>query len=183
MRQESQGKVCCQSPMAVTGIQVEGEDFMSIETEHGVSFEARKLAYDEILERAVELMEKVAPAFAECGGEVDAFTAVKACAMEKAVCFVGEENGKLSALLIAEFIDFPLKRVCNVLAYAGRARDYRWFNEWLENWAIEQGAVEMRGYGQAGPAKLAERYGYKEIYRVYAKPLKGPTSETSTTEM
>lgn len=151
---------------------------MNTEMEFGKNCEVRQLGYDEVLARAVELITSVEPAFRECGGEVDAFTAVKACAMERAFCFVGEDNGILTALLIAEFIDFPLKRVCNVLAYAGRARDYRWFNEWLEKWAFDKGAVEMRGYGQAGPARLAERYGYKEIYRVYAKPLKGNTSET-----
>jgi hypothetical protein len=150
---------------------------MNTETERGRNCEVRQLGPDEILERAVELMTMVNPAFRECGGEVDAFTAVKACALEHAWCFVGEDNGTLTALLIAEFINFPLKKVCNVLAYAGRARDYRWFNEWLEDWARGQGAVEMRGYGQAGPARLAERYGYKEIYRVYAKPLKGAGNE------
>lgn len=150
---------------------------MNIEMVSGQSYEVRQLEPEEILDRAVELMTAIAPAFAECGGEVNAYTAIKACAMENAWCFVGEDNGTLTALLIAEFINFPLKRVCNVLAYAGRARDYRWFNEWLENWAFEHGAVEMRGYGKAGPAKLAERYGYQEIYRVYGKPLKGKQSE------
>lgn len=145
---------------------------MNTETEPGLSFEARLLSADECLERALELMHAIAPAMELSAGEIDAPSAIRLCVDGKAYGFIGESNGTLHALLIAELVDYPLKRVCNVVAYAGRARYYRQWYPKLEQWAREHGAVEMRGYGSEATCRLAEqRYGYREIYRVYAKEI------------
>lgn len=150
---------------------------MNTVMELGQNFRVRVLCPDECLARAVELMQWAKPAFVNAAGEVDEVSAVKMCAMGQAYCFVGENNGKLSALLIAHLEHFPLKKVCNVLAYSGRARDFYEANSWLEDWAREQGCDEMRGYGLEGPMRLAMKHGYREIYRVYVKPLKGNQDE------
>lgn len=145
---------------------------MNTETELGQSFEARLMHPDEVLDRAVELMHAIAPALELAHGELDPPSAIRLCADGRAYCFIGESNGTLHALLIAELMDYPLKRVCNVVAYAGKARYYRDWYPKLEAWAKEWGATEMRGYGNEATCRLAElRYGYQEIYRVYAKPI------------
>jgi len=150
---------------------------MNTMVELGISFRVRELGADECLARAVELMQWAKPAFEHAAGEVDEVEAVKLCAMGNAVAFAGETNGTLSALLIAQLIQFPLKKVCLVLAYSGRMVDFYEANVWLEDWATRQGCDEMRGYGQEGPMRLARRHGYSEIYRVYVKPLKGNKDE------
>ena len=137
----------------------------------GLSCSFRMLTSDECLERAVELMKAVAPAFQNAAGEVDEVSAIRLCAMGNAVCFVGENNEKLSALIILEIMQFPNAKICNVLAYAGSARKFYQFQEMFEDWAREQGATQIRGYGTEAPMRLAKRHGYREIYRVYAKPL------------
>lgn len=144
---------------------------MNTEMELGQNCKVRLMSPDECLERAVELMHFIEPAFRRAAGEVDAPSAVRMCAMGQAYCFIGEGNGELSALLIALLTEYPLKKICDVLAYAGRARDFYWFNETLEDWARSQGAVEMRGYGKEGPMRLARKHGYEEVYRVYTKSL------------
>ena len=146
---------------------------MNIVMELGESYKMVMLSPEEVMAQAPELMAMLAPAFVHAGGEVDECAALKMCAMEQATCFVGDNNGKLSALLIAEIMVFPLKTVCNVLGYAGKARDFYWFHSWLEQWAAKQGATEMRGYGPEAAMRLACKHGYKEIYRVYAKPIGG----------
>lgn len=146
---------------------------MNTKVEPGQNSEVKLLTADECLVRAVELMAKAAPAFARAAGEIDEVEAIRLCAMGKAFCFIGESNYKLTALLIAVITDYPLKRICDVLAYAGTARDFYWFQDELDNWARAQGACEMRGYGKEGPMRLARRHGYQEVYRVYTKPLLG----------
>lgn len=143
----------------------------------GTNFRVRRLDPDECLARAVELMQWAKPAFEHAAGEVNEVEAVRLCAMDEATAFVGEDNGKLSALLIAQIIHFPLKKVCLVLAYSGRACDFYAANAWLEAWAAQKGCCEMRGYGQEGPMRLARKHGYSEIYRVYVKPLKRSTDD------
>lgn len=146
---------------------------MNTVMEHGENYKMYMLTPEEVMEKAQELLLMLAPAFVHSGGEIDECAALKMCAMEQATCFVGGDNGTLSALLIAEIMVFPLKTVCNVLGYAGKARDFYWFHSWLEQWAARQGATEMRGYGSEAAMRLACRHGYKEIYRVYAKPIGG----------
>lgn len=123
------------------------------------------------MERAEELAGILEPAFARAAGEVDVWSALKLCATGGMQCFVGEVNDTINTAMITFFCNYPLKRVCDVIAYAGRARDFYWFNEVLEDWARANGAVEMRGYGKEGPMRLAKRHGYEEVYRVYKKNL------------
>jgi hypothetical protein len=142
---------------------------MSLETDSGLS--CKILSADECLARCGELAGFISPAFARAAGEVDEWSALRDCAFGRAVAFEGDHNGELSVLLIAQLIDFPLKRVCNVLAYAGEARRFYHVQGLVEEWARINGAVEMRGYGGEAQCRLARRHGYREIYRMYAKPL------------
>ena len=128
---------------------------------------------DEVLEYRQELANLLVPAFARAAGEIDVWSALKECALGKMQCFVGEINGVINAAVITSFCNYPLKRVCDVVAYAGNVKDFYWFFPILEDWARDNGAVEMRGYGAEGPMRLARRHGYEEIYRVYKKPLTG----------
>lgn len=123
------------------------------------------------MENVQELANLLAPAFARAAGEIDIWSALKLCALGQMQCFVGDINGGINTAMITTFTDYPLKRVCDVVAYAGRARDFYWFNVVLENWALDNGACEMRGYGGEGPMRLARKHGYEEVYRVYKKAL------------
>lgn len=155
---------------------------MSTEVVHGQNCEARQLTPDECVEYVQELAGLLVPAFARAAGEIDVWSALKECALGKMQCFVGEVNGKINTAMITFFCDYPLKRVCDVIAYAGSARDFYWFNQVLEDWARDNGAVEMRGYGAEGPMRLARRHGYEEVYRVYKKDLIGNGHDEITTE-
>ena len=127
---------------------------------------------EEIRERFEELEGAIAPAFACAHGELGPKEALELCVEGKAWCFVGEINEKLTALLIAEFMQFPKLRALNILAYAGDARSFYQFSRVLETWGKLNGATEIRGYGGEAQMRLARRaHGFKEIYRVYAKPI------------
>lgn len=126
---------------------------------------------DEIQARRGELVQAIAPAFACAHGELGPEEALTLCEEGKAWCFIGEINEKLTALLIAEFIDFPLLRVLNVIAYAGAAKHFYPFKNLLITWGKLNGASEIRGYGGEAQMRLARRHGLKEIYRVYALPI------------
>lgn len=144
---------------------------MNTGQEVGSSCKARQLLPDEVIEYRQELADLLVPAFARAAGEIDVWSALKECALGKMQCFVGEVNGKINTAMITSFCNYPLKRVCDVIAYAGSARDFYWFNLVLEDWALDNGAVEMRGFGTEGPMRLARKHGYEECYRVYKKPL------------
>lgn len=168
--------------MGLTGIQEEAKGFMSIVRVGGKNFEMRRLTPDECLNRAVELLVFLAPAFEYAAGEVDEVAAVRLCALGRADCFVGETNGELAALAILQLTAAPLKKICTVLGFAGRGKDFYWYMGELEAWALAQGAVEMRGYGREASMRLARRHGYAEIYRVFSKPLKGVEDGTEQEE-
>ena len=144
---------------------------MSTSLEVGTSSEVRQLTADEVMEHVQELASLLSPAFARAAGEIDVWSALKLCALGKMQCFIGEINGVINTAMITTFTDYPLMRVCDVVGYAGRARDFYWFNEGLENWAMDNGAVEMRGYGPEAAMRLSRRHGYEEAYRVYKKTL------------
>jgi len=131
----------------------------------------RVLEKEEIQLRFRELSNMLAPAFEVAHGELNADDALLLGMEEKAWVFVGEYNGKIICTLISEFLQFPRKRVLNILAYAGIARRFYWFLKFLEVWAKANGAVEIRGYGHEAQMRLARHHGLKEIYRVYAKDL------------
>lgn len=144
---------------------------MNIRAEAGLNCNARQLTPDECIEYVQELAGLLVPAFERAAGEIDVWSALKECALGKMQCFVGESNGIINTAMITFFCDYPLKRVCDVIAYAGKARDFYWFNQVLEDWARTNGAVEMRGYGAEAPMRLARKHGYEEVYRVYKKDL------------
>lgn len=145
---------------------------MNTEVELGKSCKVRQLTPDECLERVHDLANFLLPAFKHAAGEVDAWTALKACALGQMQCFIGEDNDGIIAAMITSFCDYPLKRVCDIVAYAGKARNFYWFEPTLEGWARANGATEMRGYGTEAAMRLArERHGYQEVYRVYTKSL------------
>lgn len=150
---------------------------MNTVVEHGQNCKVRQLTPDECMEYAQELANLLVPAFARSAGEIDVWSALKECALGRMACFVGEINGAINAAIIIYFCDYPLKRVCDVIAYAGSARDFYWFNPILEEWARANGASEMRGYGAEGPMRLARKHGYEEVYRVYKKDLNRKESE------
>jgi hypothetical protein len=146
---------------------------MNTSREVGSSSKVRQLTPDECLEHVQELANLLVPAFGRAAGEIDVWSALKLCALGEMQCFVGEVNSIVNAAMITAFTDYPLKRVCDVVAYAGKARDFYWFNTVLDDWARSNGAVEMRGYGHEATMRLAMRHGYEEVYRVYKKPLTG----------
>lgn len=144
---------------------------MNSRVEAGLSCRVRQLTPDEVLEYREELAGLLVPAFEHAAGEIDVWSALKLCAVGKMQCMVGDINGIINVAMITYFCDYPLKRICDVIAYAGSAKDFYWFNTALEDWARENGAVEMRGYGGEAAMRLARKHGYEEIYRVYKKPL------------
>lgn len=146
---------------------------MSTSQESGRSCEVRQLLPDEVVEKVQELANLLVPAFERAAGEIDVWSALKECALGRMQCFIGAVNGVVNAAMITAFTDYPLKRVCDIVAYAGRARDFYWFRETLEDWARDNGAVEMRGYGPEASMRLAvTRHGFTEVYRVYKKDLR-----------
>lgn len=144
---------------------------MSTNQEAGSNYSVRQLTPDECIEHVQELADMLVPAFVRAAGEIDVWSALKLCALGEMQCFVGEVNSTVNAAMITAFTKYPLKTVCDVVAYAGRARDFYWFNQTLEDWALRNGACEMRGYGTEKTMRLARRHGYEEVYRVYKKPL------------
>lgn len=145
---------------------------MSILQTLGSNSSISVLSVEEVQARKEELVKVLAPAFACAHGELGPVEALELCEEGRAWCFVGEINEKLTALLIAEFMQFPKLRVLNVLAYAGQAKGFYQLLPVLETWGKLNGATEIRGYGGEAQMRLARRvHGFKEIYRVYAKPI------------
>lgn len=144
---------------------------MNTSQEAGSNCNARQLTPDEVMENVQELANLLAPAFARAAGEIDIWSALKLCALGQMQCFVGDINGGINTAMITTFTDYPLKRVCDVVGYSGNAQAFYWFNGALEDWAMDNGAVEMRGYGKESSMRLACRHGYEEVYRVYKKKL------------
>jgi hypothetical protein len=159
--------------MELTGILEPERVCMSTEAEAGPSCKARQLTPEECVEYVQELADLLVPAFARAAGEIDVWSALRECATGGMQCFVGEVNGIINVAMITFFCNYPLKRVCDVIAYSGKARDFYWFNQVLEDWARANGAVEMRGYGPESAMRLARKHGYEEVYRVYKKDLYG----------
>lgn len=145
---------------------------MNTKLEAGSSYRVRQLTPDECIEHVQELANLLVPAFARGAGEIDVWSSLKLCALGEMQCFVGDVNGKINAAMITAFTSYPNMKVCDVVAYAGRARDFYWFNQDLEDWASRNGASEMRGYGTEATMRLACKHGYEEVYRVYKKPLR-----------
>lgn len=145
---------------------------MSTNQEAGSNYRVRQLTPDECIEHVQELANLLVPAFAKAAGEIDVWSALKLCALGEMQCFVGEVNSIVNAAMITAFTTYPNLKVCDVVAYAGKARNFYWFNQELEDWALRNGADEMRGYGTEATMRLARRHGYQEVYRVYKKPLK-----------
>lgn len=144
---------------------------MSFEREPGSSCKCRLVGAEELQLRFRELEEAIRPAFKCARGELTPQDALVMAMEQKAWVFLGEDNGQILCTLIAEFCQFPQKRVLNILAYAGKAREFYWFLPVIENWAKWNGATAVRGYGQEPQMRLARRHGMKEIYRVYEKEL------------
>lgn len=120
-----------------------------------------------------ELVELVRPAFDRAHGEIDASSAVGLCVKGKAYMFIGQQgNNYPDCVLIAELMQFPLKKVVNVVAWAGHATKYKAYVEFIETWAVANGAIAIRGYGTESTMRHARRWGYEEIYRVYEKDLR-----------
>lgn len=140
---------------------------MNIEVEHGQNSEVTLWAPEQILPRMFELEQFLAPAFEVSAGEIAAIDALILAAEGKAFLFVGGGNSTIIAAMICEFVQYPRKRVCNVLAYAGCARKFYSFFPKLKVWAKENGAQSVRGYGHEPQMRLARRHGLEEIYRVY----------------
>ena len=146
---------------------------MSTRVLDGANYEVRKLEPAEVLERLLPLERLLAPAFEKAHGEIAAIDALILATEGKAWVFVGTINGEINAALILETLQYPRKRVVNFLAYAGKVRGFYWFYEEVEAWARAEGYDELRGYGTEATMRLARRvYGWNEIYRVYAKPLR-----------
>lgn len=124
------------------------------------------------MENVQELANLLVPAFNKADCEIDVWSALKLCALGQMQCFVGDVNGIINAAMITTFTRYPLKLVCDVIAYAGEASNYYWFNDVLDEWALDNGAEEIRGFGDAGSARLSKRHGYTEVYRVFKKTLK-----------
>lgn len=142
---------------------------MSFEMGSGLS--VRLLQPGEVLSYFQELEEILRPAFAYAQGEADAASTLVLASENRAWVFVGEVNSKINTAFICEFLDYPLKRVCHVIAYAGKARDYFASYAWIENWARANGAEEIRGFGTEVTERIARKYGFRPMYRVYGKPL------------
>jgi hypothetical protein len=131
------------------------------------------LEKEEILSRLVELDNMLSPAFEKAYGEIKAIDALILGVDGKVMVFVGEINSEINLAFILEPVQYPRKWVLNVLAYAGHARKFYQLYEELRNWAKAEGYDELRGYGTEATFRLARKnYGWKEIYRVYADPLR-----------
>lgn len=70
------------------------------------------------------------------------------------IAFVAERNGKVELCLIVELCGFPNYKVLNILALGGKnLKDCDKYHKAFEDWAIFQGAVEIRAFVQ-NPAAL-----------------------------
>lgn len=147
---------------------------MNEEMDSGKSCKLIELTPEQCMEYVQGLAELLVPAFRHSAGEIDVWTALKECALGRMTCIVGEINGVVNMAVILSICEYPLKRVCDVVAYAGRVKDYYSYMPVVENWARARGAVEMRGYGTEAAMRLARmHHGYEEVYRVYKKDLTG----------
>lgn len=131
----------------------------------------RLLLPDECILHLRELEGLLQPAFGKAHGELKAIDALVLAGSGKAYVFVGSINGKINVAVICEFIQYPRIKVCNVIAYAGKARNFFWFWPKLKAWALANDCDEIRGSGDDGAMRLARRYGFEKVYNVYAVSL------------
>ena len=96
---------------------------MNTSREVGSSCSVRQLTPDECIEHVQELANLLVPAFERAAGEIDVWSALKLCALGEMQCFIGEVNSVINAAMITAFTTYPKLKVCDVVAYAGRARD------------------------------------------------------------
>lgn len=145
-------------------------------TSQGLTVDGRSYIHQaqpqEIFDNWLDWAQRLAPAFAIAKGEVDEYDALNLAVRGRAYVFVCEYEGVVHGLLVAELVEYPKKRVCNIMAYAGRFRQFYTYLEVIELWALENGCEELRGYGEEPQMRLARHHGFEEIYRVYRKPLK-----------
>lgn len=132
----------------------------------------RLLLPDECVMNLRRLEELLQPAFDKTYGELRAIDAIILASEGKAYIFVGSINSKINVAVVCEFLQFPRKKVCHILAYAGKASRYFWFWPELKNWALVNDCDELRGCGSDGAMRLAKKYGCQKIYNVYAVPLR-----------
>ena len=144
---------------------------MNTETAAGQNSDVRLLTPEEIARRIGELEELLAPAFDCSVGEIQTIDALLLAIQGRMWVFVGEINSRINMAFIVEFMDFPRRRVMNVVGWAGPSRDFYWYLSTLEHWAQLNGAKEIRGYGPERAMRHARHFGFEEIYRVYRKEL------------
>jgi hypothetical protein len=77
-------------------------------------------------------------------------------------------DNELLGCFIIEVVEFPRKKVCNIVAVAGRNGATRsWINEmlqYLEGWALERGCDSIAGIGRKG-WMVAKEFGWKTEQR------------------
>jgi hypothetical protein len=144
---------------------------MNTEMAAGLNSNVRLLTPEETARRIGELEILLAPAFDCSVGEITTIDALLLAIQGRMFVFVGENNSRINAALIVEFMDFPRRRVLNVVGWAGPSREFYWYLSVLEEWAMANGAKEIRGYGPERAMRHACRFGFQEIYRVYRKEL------------
>lgn len=87
---------------------------------------------------------------------------------------VDEDDGRVLLVFVWELVDYPGKRVANVLALAGRdlARCCRRFFPVVLNVWRAQGATEVTCYTAPGMARLLRRLGFSTRYLFLTRTLK-----------
>jgi len=83
------------------------------------------------------------------------------------------DGGKILAIVSAELLTYPRKKIVNIVTAAGSNMD-SWLDEWwnaITVLAKEQGADEITVSGRVGWLKALKKYGFKRQYTVLAVKL------------
>lgn len=86
--------------------------------------------------------------------------------------WVVENEGAVVAVIVTTILEYPQKKVCQILICTGEGREgWQEMVGLLEDWARSQGCDLMRPVARGGWARILKPLGYKQTHVVLEKEL------------
>ena len=87
--------------------------------------------------------------------------------------FVGTRDGALECVMATEFVQYPLRKTLQILAVAGRAKQFRPFLTFIEFWAKENGANALDAWCRPEVVRLLRPVGFKPVRQMVRRNIEG----------
>lgn len=85
---------------------------------------------------------------------------------------VAEKSGKIQLIGVTRFVLYQLKRRLSIDLLAGKnLSDAIHLLDYVENWALQNGAVETEAWVRPGLSRVMKNHGFKKAYEVIIRPI------------